>query len=241
MTTQPQSPVALTPPLPNRRNAELLLLGFAAVITAVALLIVEANQEQGLQLGSGPLHGGLPGAVRRRAPGRAAFRALRRPAVAAGGRPAERVGAGDDPPPGPGGGGARCRGHRGPSANRRCCGRWSVSSRSRSSWSSCATTACWPATATSAAWSGLILLAIPAVLPSSIQRAERRQDLDRAARLLDSARGVLQDPAADLLRRGVGRAKRDLFTSAGKHFLGMDLPRPRDLAPLLAAWIASVA
>ena len=48
MSTAPQSPVALTPPLPNRRNAELLLLCFAAVITTVALLIVEINQEQGL-------------------------------------------------------------------------------------------------------------------------------------------------------------------------------------------------
>ena len=33
MTTQPQAPVTVTPSLPNRRNAELLLLGFAAVIT----------------------------------------------------------------------------------------------------------------------------------------------------------------------------------------------------------------
>ena len=49
MTTQPQAVIAVTPALPNRRNAELLLLGFAAVITAVALLIVEANQEQGVR------------------------------------------------------------------------------------------------------------------------------------------------------------------------------------------------
>ena len=49
MTTQPQAPVAVTPDLPNRRNAELFLLGFAALITTVALLLVEANQEQGLR------------------------------------------------------------------------------------------------------------------------------------------------------------------------------------------------
>src|SRR6185312_3074 len=49
MTTQPQPVVAVTPALPNRRNTELLLLGFAALITAVALLIVEANQEQGIR------------------------------------------------------------------------------------------------------------------------------------------------------------------------------------------------
>ena len=47
-STAPQPPVTLTPPLPTRRNSELALVCFAALITAVALLIVEANQEQGL-------------------------------------------------------------------------------------------------------------------------------------------------------------------------------------------------
>ena len=50
MSTAPQPPVSVTPPLKNRRNAELLLVFFAAAITAIALLIVEANQEQGLTL-----------------------------------------------------------------------------------------------------------------------------------------------------------------------------------------------
>ena len=75
MTTQPQSPVTVVPPLPNRRNAELFLLGFAAVITTVALLIVEANQEQGLRWDLAPytvaylaLFTGAHLAVRRFAP-----------------------------------------------------------------------------------------------------------------------------------------------------------------------------
>ena len=46
MTTQPQPPVAVTPPLPNRRNAELLLLCFATAITAVAFALVQADQER---------------------------------------------------------------------------------------------------------------------------------------------------------------------------------------------------
>ena len=62
-------------PLSNRRNAELFLLGFAALITTVALLIVEANQEQGLNwdlaqytIAYLALFGGAHLAVRRFAP-----------------------------------------------------------------------------------------------------------------------------------------------------------------------------
>ncbi len=48
MSTQPQAPVTVTPVAPTRRNTELALLIFATLITAVALMIVEANQEQGI-------------------------------------------------------------------------------------------------------------------------------------------------------------------------------------------------
>ena len=238
MTTQPQSPVAVTPPLPNRRNAELLLLGFAALITTVALLIVEANREQGLSwdlarytVGYVVLFGGAHLAVRRFAP---YADPLLLPVVALlnglGLVMIHRLDLAE---------GQTSSGGLGGTANQQML--WTLvgvigfalvvafldDHRVLARYGYvCGLT-------------GLVLLVIPALLPAkyseqygakiwiqfpgfSIQPAEFSKIL-----LLISFSAVLV-------------AKRSLFTSAGKHFLGVDLPRPRDLAPLLLAWAASV-
>ena len=204
MTTQPQPAVTVLPPLPTRRNAELFLLGFATVITTVALLIVEANQEQGLRWDLATytvaylaLFGGAHLAIRRFAP---YADPLLLPVVALlnglGLVMIHRLdlAAGD----------ITSGGLRGPSANQQML--WTLvgvvafslvviflrDHRVLARYGYVCGVA------------GLILLAIPARAAAVDFGAERRQDLDRVARLLNSARRVLQDPAADLLRGRVG-------------------------------------
>src|SRR6201988_3191201 len=238
MTTQPQPPVTIVPPLPNRRNAELFLLGFAAVITTVALLLVEANQEQGLHWDLAQyavaylaLFAGAHLAIRRFTPH---ADPLLLPVVAllnglglvmihrldlAAGEPAAK---------GLGG-----------TANQQML--WTLVgvigfslvviflldhrlfARYGYIWG----------------FTGLILPAIPAVLPRSMSE-------QNGAKIWIELPGFSIQPAEFskilllIFFAAVLVAKRSVFTSAGKHFLGMDLPRPRDLAPLLAAWVASV-
>jgi len=238
MTTQPQPVVAVTPTLPNRRNTELLLLGFAALITAVAMLIVEANQEQGIRwdfaqyiLAYLALFGAAHMAIRRSAP---YADPLLLPVVAllnglglvmihrldlASGTPISSASPG--------------------SANQQML---------------------WTLVGVSAftvvvvflkdhrvlarygyvcGVAGLIFLVIPALLPRSASE-------EQGAKIWIRLPGFSIQPAEFskilllIFFAAVLVAKRGVFTSAGKHIGGLTVPRPRDLAPLLAAWIISV-
>lgn len=236
MTTAPQSPVAVKPPLPNRRNAELLLLCFAAAITTAALLLVEINQEQALSAdllaytaGFLALFGGAHLAIRRFAPyadplllpvvallnGLGLVMIHRLDLV--------RVAIADETP----------------SANQQLL--WTLvgvlgfiavvvalkDHRQLSRYGYVCGLA------------GLVLLVIPALLPAQYSE-------EYGAKIWIRFEGFSIQPAEFskilllIFFASVLVSKRTLFTSAGKHVLGLDLPRPRDLAPLLAAWVASI-
>jgi cell division protein FtsW (lipid II flippase) len=237
MTTQLQPPVAVTPPLPTRRNAELLLLCFAAVITVAALLIVEANQERGLRwdlAGYGlaflTVFGCAHLAIRRSAP---FTDPLLLPTVALlNGLGLVMIHRLDLVS-------STAHGHRHPSATQQML--WTLvgvgafalvvtflkDHRQLARYGYvCGVT-------------GLVMLVIPALLPKSLSE-------QNGAKIWIQFPGFSIQPAEFskilllIFFSAVLVAKRGLFTSAGKHVMGMNLPRPRDLAPLLAAWVISI-
>ncbi len=236
MTTHLQPPVAVTPPLPTRRNAELLLLCFAAVINIAALLIVEANQERGLRwdlasygLAFLTLFGCAHLAMRRFAP---YADPLLLPIVALlNGLGLVMIHRLDLS--------STARGHHHPSATQQML--WTFvgvvafalvvtflkDHRQLARYGYVCGVA------------GLVLLVIPALLPKSLSE-------QNGAKIWIRLPGFSIQPAEFskilllIFFSAVLIAKRGLFTSAGKHLMGMNLPRPRDLAPLLAAWVLSI-
>ena len=86
---------------------------------------------------------------------------------------------------------------------------------------------------------GLALLALPGLLPGSISEAN-------GAKLWIKVGGMGIQPSefAKILLlvffASFLVAKRELFTTAGRTFLGVEFPRARDLMPLLAAWAMSI-
>ncbi|WP_167107941.1 FtsW/RodA/SpoVE family cell cycle protein [Mycobacterium sp. DL592] len=238
MSTQPQAPVTVAPVAPTRRNTELALLIFATLITAVALMIVEANQEQGISwdlassvLAFLTLFICAHLAIRRYAP--YADPVLLPIVTLLNGLGLVMIHRLDLVP------GALAASAKGPSDSQQML--WTLvgvvgfslvlvflkDHRILARYGYVFGLV------------GLVLLVIPALLPARFSETN-------GAKIWIRFPGFSIQPAEFskilllIFFASVLVAKRNLFTSAGKHVLGMDLPRPRDLAPLLVAWIASV-
>jgi cell division protein FtsW (lipid II flippase) len=87
---------------------------------------------------------------------------------------------------------------------------------------------------------GLGLLVMPGVLPSSISEVGGAKLWIRLGPLGTIQPGELAKILLIVFVAAFLVSKRDLFTTAGRTLFGLELPRARDLGPLLAAWIIAL-
>ncbi|MCP2291339.1 FtsW/RodA/SpoVE family cell cycle protein [Nocardia amikacinitolerans] len=239
----PPGGFAPAPPPSTRRNAELLLLGFAALITTVSLFLVEASQEQSVTwdiakygLAFLALFGIAHLAVRRFAPfadplllpivallNGVGLVLIHRLDLGA----AQNAEFNSDPIPSP-------------DANQQIL---------------------WTALGmvvfvtllivlrdyrTLARYSytlglvGLVALMIPALLPSAYSETNGSKIWIRLPGFSVQP-GEFAKILLIIFFASVLVAKRDLFTTAGRHMLGMEFPRARDLGPILVVWVVCIA
>ena len=88
---------------------------------------------------------------------------------------------------------------------------------------------------------GIFLVALPALLPASISEVpDRRQDPDPVRLMITIQPEEFAKLALAVSFAGYLVAKRDVLALAGRRVLGIDLPRARDLGPIMLAWAASL-
>ena len=86
---------------------------------------------------------------------------------------------------------------------------------------------------------GLVLLLLPAVLPARYSEVNGARIWIRVAGV-SLQPGEISKVALTIFAAAYLVAKRDVLSLAGRKMLGVDLPRGRDLGPVLAAWLISI-
>ncbi len=227
----------LVPVTRSRRRTELIMLVFAFALVAFAFANVGFSLKGKLPSGIVEYMAAVRGHRADRPPGHAEVRPVGGPAAAAARGPAERPGHRDDLPA------------RGAGPCRRPI---SASATNIQILYSAIGIGCFVAvlalireprvlqryTYTLGAI-GILLVALPALLPSSISEVY-------GAKIQIRVGGFTIQPeefaklALAVSFAGYLVAKRDVLALAGRRVLGIDLPRARDLGPILLAWAASL-